>query len=254
MPSSPNVLKKQPSTIPVIAIPLPPIEPRLCLMSPSPSAPRMIAGMPVKIVHRNEQIPRTRLAIALPLVRGATQGARPDRSPAPGTGYPRPRPHPLVLGMIRSVPHSGQRARRPAFSSFVSNCLPHLHVTGIGTGVLSAGTSVHSLAGTTTAEVERIRSRRAAQEQIARGMPQKESGVATSPPLRVARASSVVGDVEFLRNRTEPSANGGIEPAGMGDCRAPRSASSGSRPGPWARSREWVPSFPRPSACSTCRR
>src|SRR3954447_856226 len=126
-----RVLVIAPRTIPVKAIPLPVRRPPLFSMSESPRQPRMIAGTPVKSMQTTEDKPSTRLAIALPLVPVGPplMGTGPNSSPTtPAPGGP---------AMTNSLPQLGQRARRPAFSSFVWNCLPQPQVTRIGTGGVS---------------------------------------------------------------------------------------------------------------------
>src|SRR5258708_32665594 len=48
------------------------------------------------------------------------------------------------------------------------------------------------------------------------GDPQYSSDPTTSPPARVASLSSVVGESESFRKRTEPSANRALNPPGWG--------------------------------------
>ncbi len=74
-----------PSTIPAIAIPWPRTFFLGSLVSISPRIPRMIAGMPVKMQVTKEQIPKTRLAIALPLVRGGRISCSGAKSPSGGS-------------------------------------------------------------------------------------------------------------------------------------------------------------------------
>ena len=74
----------------------------------------MIAGMPVKTMQTSEQIPRTRLAIALPLVTVAPGSSGAKSGP---TGW-----NSTGLGTTSSRPQSGHFASRPAFSSRVWNC------------------------------------------------------------------------------------------------------------------------------------
>ncbi len=106
-----------------MAIPRPLSRPRLARMSRSAAVPQRMAGMPLRQA-KQKQTPSTRLATALPLVRGTSSPTNSTSDPAP------------ALGTATDRPHAGHSTTPPASESNASKRRPQSHPTAIDMGRL----------------------------------------------------------------------------------------------------------------------